>query len=312
MKKWKLAIVVLLGLIMVAFAGVTYLTGQEVFNGVTHLTSQEETLENEKYYQEGYENLIAPLEPESASLSSSQGDYDIPYLYLENDQAKGIVVMVHGLGGTKKTLAPIMRTFYDMGYSVISYDQANSGQSQVNYNTFGVLESYDTLDVLTFAQEEVADRPVVLWGESYGGATAVMAAARDQEGSQMIDYLILDCPLADSNEMIDQVFHMVEDETGIPVSYLKWSGDLFNRVKLNVRFADMDASEWAKQITIPVFITNADQDQITPPHMAQEIYQAIPHDQKYLKTMQGYGHCEFTYSEPEAYQEMLADFLQDV
>ena len=62
--------------------------------------------------------------------------------------------------------------------------------------------------------------------------------------------------------------------------------------------------------TIPVLITNADQDKVTPPYMGEDLYRAIPHDKKRLYTAKGFGHTEFPQKEREAYQRQIEDFLQ--
>ena len=49
-------------------------------------------------------------------------------------------------------------------------------------------------------------------------------------------------------------------------------------LKLHFSFKDIDAADYLKNITIPVLITNADQDTLTPPHMGEALFEAVPHE----------------------------------
>lgn len=79
------------------------------------------------------------------------------------------------------------------------------------YNTYGVLESFDCLDAIDYIKKAYPEK-LILYGESVGGATSLIAASRD---SSNIDYLILDRPLVDSREIVDEVLAKVEEEENI-------------------------------------------------------------------------------------------------
>ncbi|MGX7091511.1 alpha/beta hydrolase [Hutsoniella sourekii] len=268
---WGVALIVVLVLAFSIFIG------YQVFTSSTNIVARADTLENEQTMHPDYTRLIEPLKPELGDLPSFKGDHDIPYLRLDPDLPKGTLIMVHGLGGTKKINPQVMKIFYDMGYRVLSYDQRNSGENQADYNTYGCLESLDCLDMIQFAKGEFPDEPIILWGESNGGATAILAAS---QANDWIDVLILDCPLSDGSELIRQVFAQIEQDKGIPSSYLNWCGDLFTQLKIGVSYEDMNVLDEASQLTMPVLITSSSIDQVLPVHMSPDIYQAIKHSDK--------------------------------
>ena len=82
----------------------------------------------------------------------------------------------------------------------------------------------------------------------------------------MIDYLILDSPVSDSNEFADKVYKQVEEEQGLPIGLMKFMTNIFLKAKLGFTLKDIDASKWAKEADInpPVLIINSDNDKVTP------------------------------------------------
>lgn len=72
-----------------------------------------------------------------------------------------------------------MKTFLDLGYDTIAYDQRNSGENMAAYNTIGVLEAKDASAVIDHIKEKYPDGKVILWGESMGALTSVIAAGEN-------------------------------------------------------------------------------------------------------------------------------------
>ena len=91
---------------------------------------------------------------------------------------------------------------------------------------------------------------------------------------------------------------------------MRWTGNLYTQYKLHFSFKDINACKWIQKVSVPVLITNADQDKVTPTHMGEDLYKAIPHHKKQLYTAKGFGHTEFPKEEKEAYQDLLVKFLQ--
>lgn len=308
MKKVKKLGILLVALVVLGGLGFSIFMGKQVFDGFSNAISREETLRYAKDYEEAFDQFAQGKDLEDLAIPSRQKDHTIPGILIKKPGNKNMAVLVHGLGGTKTSLARIMDIFLDLGYNVLAIDQRNSGDNQAPYNTFGVLESLDILDAVQVAENKMDDGgKLVLWGESYGGASAAIAAGRDDS---KIDALILESPLADSNDMLDQELKKIEKNQGIPLAYMRWTSDLYTRSKLHFSFKDINACKWIHQVTVPVFISNSDQDQVTPPYMGEDLYQAIPHDKKRLYTAQGFGHTEFPQKERETYQRQIEDFLQ--
>lgn len=306
MNKVLRAVIIVLIVVLLAFTGFSFYIGVQVFGGYSDAVSREETLKNAK----GFERQIHELEKKYAVkevLVKDSGESDaIPALLVKSEGNKNIVCMIHGMGGTKETLAPLMEGFLEKGFDVIAYDQRNSGENQKEYNTFGALESQDALAVLDYIAPAYKGGKVALWGESMGALTAIIAAGEDDSS---IDCLILDSPVSDGGVMIENEMASIAESQNIPVEYLSATGSLYSKFKIGVSFKDIDGVRAMKKVSKPVLITNSNDDKLTPPSMAKELFSAVSHDQKEMETVTGYKHATYPYRKNDEYMKTVGGFL---
>ncbi len=308
-KKSKNILHVLLIIIIISIIVLTYFTGKSVFEGIVNPVTREQSIKNIELFRDEYNNFEKSNDVEHLKILSTEFGHNIPAIYVTRDGNKNIAVLIHGMGGTKESLSHIANIFLDLGYNCIIYDQRNSGENMANYSTYGIFESYDALDVLNFSKSKIdGDGKVLLYGESYGGATALITASRDDEN---IDYLVLDSPVADFYEIIDQIFDKVVKEENIPKGFLKFSGNLYTRLKLGFGFDKINSADWikGKKFKSPVLIINSKADEVTPYHMGKEIYDSISGNKKELHTEKSYKHIEFAIKNPIGYKKVISDFL---
>ena len=297
----------LIVLLILAGVGICIFTGKAVFDGYTNAVSREETIKNSMEFREDYEDLTKNYDLEKIEIEDKNLDHKVPAIYAKKSGNKNIAVLVHGMGGTKETVSPIAKTFLDLGYDVVAYDQRNSHENSADYNTFGVLESKDARAVIDYIKEKYPDGNLILWGESMGALTSLIAAGKD---SSNIDYLILESPVSNGLTMIvDQMRDIAKDQ-GIPLYFLVRMGDWYSKVKLGYNFADMDGTTYMKKITVPTLITNSKTDTLTPPYMAEDLYKAKADDKKELITVDNYNHASFAYKDREGYKKIVKDFLE--
>lgn len=294
-------------LIIIGAIGISIFIGKAVFDGYTNAVSREETIRNSQEFKKDYDNLVKNYKLEKIDIENQDLDHKIPAIFAKKAGNKNIAVLVHGMGGTKETVTPIMKTFLELGYDVLAYDQRNSGENSANYNTFGVLEANDARAVINHITEKYPDGNLILWGESMGALTSLTAAGKD---SSNIDYLILESPVSNGLTMIvDQMRDIAKDQ-GIPLYFLVRMGDWYSKVKLGYNFADMDGTTYMKKITVPTLITNSKTDTLTPPYMAEDLYKAKADDKKELITVDNYNHASFAYKDREGYKKIVKDFLE--
>jgi pimeloyl-ACP methyl ester carboxylesterase len=106
------------------------------------------------------------------------------WFFRGGDGRRACVVMAHGFGGSGvHTLEPFARRFQAAGVHVIAFDYrgfgASEGEPRQIVSPRAQLEDWES--AITYARERAdVDRgAIALWGVSYGGGSAVIAAARD-------------------------------------------------------------------------------------------------------------------------------------
>nr|WP_072536474.1 alpha/beta fold hydrolase [Anaerococcus mediterraneensis] len=297
----------LLILLIIGGIGISIFTGKAVFDGYTNVVSREETIKNSQEFKKDYDDLVKNYKLEKIEIENQDLDHRVPAIFAKKLGNKNVAVLVHGMGGTKETIIPIMKTFLELGYDAISYDQRNSGENMAAYNTSGLLEYEDTRAVIDYIREKYQYGKLILWGESYGGLTSVIAASNN---SSNIDYLILESPVSNGFDMIENVMRDISKKQGIPLNYMIKTGDLYSKVKLGISFSDMDGREYMKNIDIPVLITHSKIDKVTPPYMAEDLYAAKADDKKELITVENYKHASFAYKDREGYKKIVHDFIE--
>lgn len=308
-KKSKIILSILLILILIAAVIFTIFVGKNVFDGITNPVSREDSIKHIELYKDEYENFKNHHTVKEIKISSSEFGHNIPAIYASDDGNENIAVLIHGMGGTKESLSHIADIFLSLGYNTLIYDERNAGENLANYSTFGILESYDALDAINYAKSHIKEGgKILLFGESFGASTALIASSRDDSN---INYLVLDSPVADFYEMVDQIFDKISKEENVPKSYMKFAGDIYTKSKLGFGFDDINSANWIKdkKLKAPVLIINSMKDEVTPPHMGKEIYDNISGDKKELHTEKDYNHIEFAIKNPTGYKKVISDFL---
>lgn len=136
-RKLKIGLGVTLSIIIILFIAFSIFIGKATFDGMTENVSREVTNEKLISYKEDYDDFAEGKDSKEIKIKSSEDGHEIPAVFIKNPQAKGICIMVHGMGGTKYSLYPQSQIFYDLGFSLLFYDQRNSGENLAPYNTYG-------------------------------------------------------------------------------------------------------------------------------------------------------------------------------
>lgn len=311
-KRIVLIIITVIAVLLILFAiGMTYYIGNEIVDSSTQLVTNEDTKgvsENFwKKYNMDYDKFKASYQFETIALKSTFDGHTIPGdLIYAGSKDNDTVIMVHGLGGNRYSNYPVAQYFLEEGYNVVTYDQRSTNENTAERTTFGYWEKYDTIDCIDFVKTNAPGRKIGLWGTSFGGATAVQAAAYE-DVQESLSFLILDCPLSSMEWMLEEA--MREMDTGLPLSYMVWSGDMANKRELGFSYEDADSAEAAKNITIPALIINSEADEITPYFMGRDIYEAVAGPDKELWTVPDSAHADVWIDYNEEYRNKLSELL---
>jgi alpha-beta hydrolase superfamily lysophospholipase len=101
------------------------------------------------------------------------------------DAAKGSVVLVHGLNRSRLEMVRKVPFLHEQGWSALLFDLRLHGESGGTMRSLGYHEREDVRAAVDLARRR-QEGPVVLWGISFGAATAVFAAAEDPQVAAVV------------------------------------------------------------------------------------------------------------------------------
>lgn len=317
-KKIKIITAAVAVVLVLLFAGMSGFIGIQVFSGSTQLTTNRDTAGISDTFQEkfgmNYEEFCRRYTVEPLKIESTFDGHMIPadYIYAEhseNSKNRKTVILVHGLGGNRYTNYPVAEMFLEQGYNVLTFDQRSSNENTAKYTTFGYWEKFDLIDYINYVKAQAPNEAVGIWGTSFGGATAGLAAGYEDTQSK-INFLILDCPVSNMKWMVEEEIKKMD--IGIPVSYMTWCGNLVNKLKLGFTYDEADVCRAVSGLDIPVLIINSRADTVTPYFMGKDLYDSFQGENKMILTFSDSEHTEMWLDDNSGYREGVSELLSAV
>jgi pimeloyl-ACP methyl ester carboxylesterase len=176
-KVWlrRIGLLVLAGLVFFVFGWVPYFLG-----GVA--TTRRYTYPDHE--NGGLTPASFALAFEDVSFRSSDG-VPLAGWWVGAPEAKGTVVLVHGLNRSRIEMVRRVPFVHGEGWNALVFDLRRHGASGGTATTFGAKEKEDVKAAAAFARGR-APLPVVLWGVSLGAASAVLAAGEEPQVAGVI------------------------------------------------------------------------------------------------------------------------------
>jgi len=217
------------------------------------------------------------------------------------------IVIVHGIDGPSIEMMPHAAYLVRDGYNVLVYDNRGRGRSDGGFSTLGFLEWKDVLHAVQWMrnQESVDPNRVGLHGLSLGAACVIMAAAVDTK----IQGVIAESPFVSMTIMLS---HVANKLTRLPRFLI---GGLLNRVldlSLGTRLRLVEPHAAVSKISPrPIFIIDAEQDQLFPEDTSQTVYEAAEEPKQFWK-VSGAKHANCWHTRPEEFEQRVLAFWKMV
>jgi uncharacterized protein len=208
----------------------------------------------------------------------------------KSDPQKGLVFIMHGLGGFKeqdeiKTLA---ETFKEKGFTVVRFDTTNTfGESDGKYEDATLTGYYNDLeDVIDWAKKRNwYQHPFALVGSSLGGISTILYAERHPKDI---------FALAPISPVVSGKLSMETQKKYHAESFANWEKSGWRETKsiskpgVIKRLPFSAVEDWlqydtipnAKNLTMPVLIIVGEDDTSTPPEVVKILYDAVPGPKK--------------------------------
>jgi len=238
-------------------------------------------------------------------IESEQG-YPITanLIYTNNANAKGTIIMLHGIRASKEHFIPISKTVTVWGYNALIVDLKAHGQSGGDYCTFGYNEKNDISDLITYVIE-TEDEPTSfgIWGQSLGGAVALQTLAIDER----IAFGIIESTFA---ELRPTVHRYAKNYTGF--NWPALTNFMINRMESIADFKvdDIKPYEIAKQIKQPVLMVHGKKDKKMPIAVGEKIFNSLNNEQSEFYIIDEANHLNVWKVGGLSYMNKVSDYLE--
>lgn len=220
-------------------------------------------------------------------IATADGEQLAAWL-LEPEHPIADVVYFHGNGGNLSVWLPVLAGLYEKGLRVLAIDYRGYGLSTGRPSERGLYEDAKAVGryAITQRAESAADRPLVFWGRSLGGAVAAFAA---RELSP--DGLILESTFPDKAAVVrsNPVLRVLNT----------LSGYRFSTVDMLAGFPN------------PVLVIHGTRDSVIPHRLGRDLYDRLSAPKQWLE-VPGTDHNDLIEPENDLYWTRVRQFVEDL
>jgi alpha-beta hydrolase superfamily lysophospholipase len=220
---------------------------------------------------------------------------------LESKTNHAVVVLQHGIHGSRKELVERARFLSEAGYAVLMFDFQAHGESIGSHITFGYLESRDSQAAVAFAKARFPGKPLAVIGLSLGAASAALA-----EPPLDVQALVLEMMYPTVVEAAKDRIAMRLGPPGrllspLLTAQLKW--------RVGCTTDDLRPIVSVGKITVPKLFIAGTEDRDTTLAESKEIF-ARAAEPKNFVTFEGARHEDLLAFAPDRYTKTILEFLE--
>ncbi len=221
--------------------------------------------------------------------------------HMRADRSRGVVVLLHPLRGTRRSMLGRARFLYEAGYSIVMIDLPAHGESPGENITFGHRERDGARAAVEFAKAQHSGEPVAVLGASLGGASALLAS-----------------PLGVDALILEAVYPRIESavENRIAMRLGSWPAAVAAPLllvqlepRLGISTSDLRPIDAISTVDSPVLLIGGEADLRTPVFETRELF-AAAREPKELWLLDDAAHVDFHRAAPEEYERRILGFLQ--
>lgn len=236
---------------------------------------------------------------EDVSFSSESGA-EIHGWWRETANAKGSVLLLHGIRADRRSMLNRARFLTKAGYHVLLIDFQAHGESQGTRLTFGKLESLDAAAALAFIKSTQPDLPIAVIGSSLGGASAILCRSEVKVNALVVEAVFSSIQTATKNRL--------KITTGKATQFLSPLLTAQIPFRLDCSLNEISPLENIQKLNSPILIINGTEDQRATVQEARKLYEKAP-EPKQLWLIDGAAHIDLhSYAKPD-YEKRILVFL---
>jgi len=247
-------------------------------------------------------------QPQEVSVEARDGATLRAWYFVHSAITRNAVIVLHGLGDTRKGMSGQAELFLRHGYNVLMPDSRAHGASGGELATFGILEADDVHRWVSWLQERLPKGGCVFGsGVSMGAGIVLQAAAREPRFCGVI----AEAPYASFREIaydrIGQPFHLgpwFGMTVGRPIIEF---GMIYARSKYKINLEEASPMAALRNSSVPVLLIAGLADDNIPIRHSRMIHEQNP--SVILWEVPGVGHGSAISDVPEDYERHVTEFV---
>ncbi len=264
--------------------------------------------ENRKRLDGEVSDWLEKTEPLEVSVESEDGLKLYGDMFITDESSELWVIALHGYGytGNRSAMYPYMLPYVKRGYNILAPDLRTHGESEGTYIGMGWLDRRDIVKWTDLITGRDPGARIVLHGVSMGGAAAMMTAG--EKLPEAVAAVVEDCGYS-------SVWQIFSDEAKymfhVPPFPLLYTASFFSKLRAGYSFKEASALSQIEKTGLPVMFIHGTKDNFVHTEVVYELYEACPAE-KELFIVEGAGHGDAYYLDPEKYTKAVFDFLDSV
>jgi alpha-beta hydrolase superfamily lysophospholipase len=212
-------------------------------------------------------------------------------------------VLFHGHGACKCGLIREAKAFHDLGCECLLVDFRAGGGSTGDVCTLGVAEADDVAATVRTTRELAPNLPVILFGQSMGGAAVLRSVAHFQVQA---DGLIIESTFDRLYTTAQHRFELM----GLPSFPMARLLVFWGGAQHGFNAFTHDPVEYARHVTTPTLLMHGDRDVMVHTDEAKAIFATLA-GPKTFHLFPNAGHESYLFRSPKEWTELVEQFLSD-
>ena len=250
------------------------------------------------------EQWIETINSEKVEVTAKDGIILKGTEYIKDEKSNDWAIILHGYRSSPDSVISIGRHFSEEGYNVLIPYMRATGESKGEYIGMGWLDKDDLQCWINKIIEQNNNANIVLHGSSMGAATVLMASGDDL--SSNVKAIIED---SGYTSVWDIFASEAKVRFGLPEFPVLNMFEIVANFRAKYDIKKASALEQVKKANIPILFIHGDSDDFVPEYMCEQLYNAANCKKEKL-IIQGAGHTESRYKEPETYYNKIFEFLK--
>lgn len=228
------------------------------------------------------------------------------YLRADKENSKNrLAICCHGYTSCGLSDCSSIAVFlHKLGFDCLIVDHRAHGKSEGDYVGFGILDRFDCLSWINYANERFGIRDTLLFGVSMGAATVLMAAGL-KDFPDNVKAIIADCAFTSPYEVFT---HVLKKDYHLPEFPIMKINDRICRKKAGYGFKDYSTIDAVKSTSCPILFVHGKKDNFVPTWMSEKNYQECA-SPKELLLVENAAHAASYYENQTLYESKAAEFI---